>query len=320
MDLSIIIVSFNVKSYLIECIYSVFNAAYEINNMKFEVIVVDNNSSDNTVPVLKKMFNDLVIIENSQNLGFSKAFNKAAKTARGKYILRLDSDTKLLPGSIKFMLEKLVQDKNKEIGLIVPKLLNGDKSLQYSITQKYPTPLNSIYYATGIPFLLEKIMPNYNYWGRQSYPNKAYFHDSFVLSASGACYLYRKELINEIGELDESYLVQFEDTDYCKRIKMNGYKIKFVNNALVIHYGGASNKSIKDQMMKGVPSMKIFFKKYFKYKAILFIIIYIILGPILFFIQITLFYILSLVKLKFIGLRQLALRNLFTTLYLILPN
>jgi GT2 family glycosyltransferase len=243
VDASIIIVSYNTKDLTLQCIKSI---AVSTKNIKYEIIVVDNASGDGTAKLIRNSKLNVNVIENDENLGFAKANNQGIQIAQGKYVLLLNSDTEVQKGTI----EKLIKfaDKKKNVGAIVPKLLNLDNSTQTSVL-RLPTILHAIKQSwLGQKGLLDKYCPT------KEKPVE-------VESAVMAAFLITPKALKIVGLLDERYFMFFEDLDYCRSLKRAGLKIYYLPNAEVIHHHGASGKDIadnKNQWRRLAPSSKIY--------------------------------------------------------------
>ena len=220
MDLSIIIVNWNTSELLVQCIESIYRGK---PRPTFEIIVVDNGSSDDSVSLLTKHFPNIHLIKNGSNLGFAKANNQGLAVAKGRYFLLLNSDTIVLPNA----LDKMVQtaEDHADVGAIGPKLLNMDGTLQESWSG-FPTFWSELFGRlihrrnplTDVPFAYE------------------------VDWIMGACLLVRSETIAEVGGLDEGYSFYSEEVDWCFRMKEQGWKILYLSNAEVYHIGGGSSE------------------------------------------------------------------------------
>ncbi len=244
MDLSIIIVNWNSGRFLEKCLGSVYK-----NNkgLSFEIFVIDNFSSDNSLACLKK-FSNVKLIKNRINLGFAKANNQGIKKARGRYVLLLNPDTIVLKGSLKGMINFL--DKHKAVGVLGCKLLNSDGSVQPSCHAFLTLPhvffevsqLNSLFpknnFFIKIFGFLSKFFPELfiNY----SIPNKPVEVDSVM----GSCYMIRKKALNKAGLLDENFFLYHEEMELSYRMWQNSYKVMFYPHASVIHYGKFSTKKV----------------------------------------------------------------------------
>ncbi|MCH7641195.1 glycosyltransferase family 2 protein [Patescibacteria group bacterium] len=252
MDLSIIIVSYNTKKLTLDCIKSVIN---EGSGLKKEIIVVDNGSKDGSTKEIEEYSRQttLRLIKNRTNLGFSKANNQGIKSAKGKYILLLNSDTKVK----KEVLGKLVKfaEKTPDVGVVGARLLNEDGTLQGSCFH-FPTIKNAIReYFLGKKGLFDKFAPG----GEKPVE---------VEALVGAAFLITPKALEEVGPLDERYFFYMEDLDYCRRVWRAGLKVYYLPEAEVFHYHGASGKHIADpenQWRRQIPSSKIYhglFKHY----------------------------------------------------------
>jgi GT2 family glycosyltransferase len=249
MNLSICILTFNNCELLKSLLYSI-NKSID-NKLTYEIIIVDSGSTDNTLKMLSQEFKDIITIKNQNFSGFSSGNNQAFKIAKGDYILMLNDDTIIINDSIILIFSMLINNKN--IGAIGPILLNPDGSQQYSAYLSYPTifsefithfiPLkiiNNFYKKFSLKF-------NYNFYNQYG---KVYSNNkkgTFVKHLMGACIMFKTKLIDEIGLMDEGYYLSLEDQDFCKRIiEKGGYKIYFLPQAKVIHYGGQSVGKIKE--------------------------------------------------------------------------
>jgi len=230
MELSIIIVNWNVKDLLVKCLTSVFKYT---QNIDFEVFVVDNNSSDNSVALIKQKFPQVKLIQNSSNLGFAKANNQAIQQASGNYLLLLNPDTELIDNSIFKMLEFIKQ--RPACGIVGPKLLHSDKTTQASI-RKFPSFWDQFF----ILLKLHNFFPNLK-------PIRTYHMFDFkydeiiqVEQIMGAAMLINKKVFDKIGLFDEKIWLIFEEVDFCKRALDAGYQIYFYVAAQIIHHKGES--------------------------------------------------------------------------------
>lgn len=240
VDLSIIIVNWNGEELLKKCLASI---AKSRPNTSFEVLVIDNASTDNSVPWLKsegvREFigeDKLHIIENKENLGFSKANNQGIVLSKSRLVLLLNSDTEVLDGAIDALIARI--DSDPKIGACGPKLLNSDGTLQPSVFCNPPTPWELL--INGLRFY--KLLPN-NYRGTlllgPFWNHNEVKEVSFV---SGAAIMIKREVIARVGGLDESFHMYGEDIELCLRIVRNGWKLLFEPSSRIIHYGGTSSK------------------------------------------------------------------------------
>ncbi len=237
--LSIIIVNFNTRDLLKNCLDSIFN---NCQGSDLEIIVVDNNSQDNSVKILQDDFsNKIKLITNNKNIGFGPANNQGAKYARGKYLFFLNSDTVIKENIFVPLVNFL--DKNKKVGIISPKLFLEDGSEQKYAFGKFPTLFSVI---------IEKFK-------RTEIKNSEPFEVDWV---SGAALIIRKDIFNKINGFDKKYFMYFEDIDLCKRVKDLDYKVKVFPKVTLVHLGGKSlNKFRKKKYY--YKSQDYFYKKHY---------------------------------------------------------
>jgi GT2 family glycosyltransferase len=247
-DVTVIIVSFNTKALTSECIRSVFS---EGSSLKKEVIVVDNGSTDGSLQEIEGMkFNTkdskILLIKNTQNQGFAKANNQALGIAKGEYILLLNSDTRVEPGSIKALIEYAKTDE--KIGVVGPRLLNPNGTVQASVFRQ-PTIIRALkQYLLGSGKSLDKYYPQ----GRDPVSVEIVVMAAFLITP-----LAKKK----VGLLDERYFMYFEDFDYCRRVLQADLKVVYFPKASVVHHHGESGKLIADeanQWRRLIPSSKIY--------------------------------------------------------------
>ena len=230
---SIIIVSFNVRSYLVSAIDSILKSNYS----NYEIIVVDNNSYDNTVDIVSDKYPNVNIISNDENVGFGKAVNQGAKIASGDYFLILNPDTIIEEDMINDLIEYI--ESNKNIGMVGPKILNSDGSLQLSCKRSFPT------IKTALPkiFGLDKLFPKSKWMGRY---NLTYLDpdDNHIVDAiSGSCMLIKESVFRKINGFDERFFMFGEDIDICLRVWKENYQIHYYPKTKIIHYKGKSVKT-----------------------------------------------------------------------------
>lgn len=242
IDLSIIIVNWNTSGLLLQCLNSIYDSG---SHSVFEIIVVDNGSSDDSVSLVEKHFPGVILIQNNQNLGFAKANNHGISKAGGRYYLLLNSDTIVLPGTLDELVH--VADHYPDVGVISPKVLNMDDSLQESWAS-FPT------------FWSELIGRNFRHRRSVKYLPSAYDVDWIT----GACMLVRSETVRTVGAMDEDYFMYSEEADWCFRIKKTGWKIWYLSNAVIYHLGGGSAKrSSLTQLVLLYQSKLLFFRKHY---------------------------------------------------------
>ncbi|MDI9576170.1 MAG: glycosyltransferase [Bacteroidota bacterium] len=233
MTLSIIIVNYNVKHFLEQCLLSVFDALESIDG---EVIVVDNSSVDGSVAMIKQKFPQVTLIANNENLGFSKANNQALNIAKGKYVLLLNPDTIVerdtFTKTIAFM------EQHPDAGALGVKLVNGKGQYLPESKRGIPTPWVSFCKMSGLIKLFPHSKTFAKYYMGHLDPDE--INEIEILS--GAFMLIRKEVLDEIGYLDETFFMYGEDIDLSYRILQAGYKNYYYPHTRIIHYKGESTK------------------------------------------------------------------------------
>lgn len=267
--ISIIIVSYNVCDLIINCINSIKK---NISCCQYEIIVIDNASKDNTITRLKEVHDDIILIENKENIGFSKANNQGILLSRGGYILLLNPDTILILDPIEKAKEFL--EKNKNVGVVGYRLLNFDKSLQMN-TYTFPTLITEICHFLHVKSLLNVPLLKYfikifsPIFGKQinNYirGNTENFEPIEVDMVAGAFMFLRRKAVWDVALFDENFFLYSEDIDLCRRIKQKGWKIYLLPTCPVIHYEGQSSKTNKDSIsVKRYDGEFYYFRKHHK--------------------------------------------------------
>ncbi len=257
MKLSVIIVNYNVKHFLEQCLHSVYKASEEIET---EIIVVDNNSVDGSAPFIREKFPELTFIHNTQNVGFSKANNQAIKIAKGEYILLLNPDTVVEEDTF----TKVVgfMDKHPDAGGLGVKMIDGKGTFLPESKRGLPTPWVAFYKMFGF----SKLFPKSKRFGKYhlTYLNKDEIHEVEILA--GAFMLIRKEALDKVGLLDETFFMYGEDIDLSYRIIQGGYKNYYFPETTIIHYKGESTKKGSLNYVKVFyNAMIIFAQKHFSH-------------------------------------------------------
>jgi len=247
LDISFIIVNWNTKDLLIECLASIYQT---VNEIDFEIWVVDNGSSDGSVEAIKEKYPHIKIIENQTNLGFAAANNLALERMCGYYALLLNTDTVLTKDAVT-ELHNFMQG-NPEAAIACGQLLNPDGSKQNSIAH-FPSLLSLVSNETLLRLLLPRRFPS---------KRREYRTPIEIDSCIGACMLIRKKAIDEIGFLDDRYFFFLEETDWAYRIKKAGWKIFFVPAARIFHAQGKSVSVRADARIMFYRSRYLFFRKW----------------------------------------------------------
>lgn len=238
MDVSIIIVSWNTRDILRDCLRSVCD---EAGPLSYEIIVVDNASTDDSVEMVRREFPQVRLIANAENRGFAAANNQGMAVAQGRYVLLLNSDTVVLDQAI--VKTMAFADQNPGAAVIGCRVLNADRTLQPTCFM-YPSVLNMFLFAT----YLYKLFPRSRFCGRErmTWWGRDDIRDVDVVTG---CFMFvRRQAIEAVGVMDEGFFMYGEETDWCYRFKEAGWKIRFTPEPNIIHLGGASSKLRADEM------------------------------------------------------------------------
>jgi hypothetical protein len=265
LDLSIIIVSFNTRDLLRETISSIYKTA---NTLSYEIIVVDNASSDGSPEMVEAEFKEITLVRNKENVGFAKGNNQGMKMASGEYLLLLNSDTLLKDGTVETLVKFM--DQHPRAAGVGPKVLNFDGTLQ-SKGFCFPSVLLSLIILFRIPKVLsqEKLMKWFSkyYWDEDEVRRVDWI--------SGCCLLMKRNTIEGIGPLCEDFFMYYEDEEWCFRAKKSKFEVWYVPTAEVKHKSESS--PLKDRFDIGNMSAKKYYEKTVgSYKGIVIAIIYIV--------------------------------------------
>jgi len=253
--LSVVIVNYNVKHFIEQCLYSVIKASKGLTS---EIFVVDNNSVDGSVELIKEKFPQVKLIVNKSNKGFSVANNQALKLINGDYVLLLNPDTVVQEDT--FIKTLHFMDKHPEAGGLGVKMLDGQGNFAPESKRGLPTPMVAFYKMFGF----SKLFPNSKRFGKYhlSYLPKDKINQIDIIS--GAFMLMRKSVLDSIGLLDETFFMYGEDIDLSYRITKAGYKNYYFPDTQIIHYKGESTKrSSINYVIIFYKAMVIFSKKHF---------------------------------------------------------
>ncbi|MBL0356225.1 MAG: glycosyltransferase family 2 protein [Chitinophagaceae bacterium] len=247
IDVSVIIVNFNTCQLTSDCIKSVLEKTKDIN---IEIIVVDNASSDGSVPTIKKMFPGVTVIESHENIGFGKANNLGATSAKGTYLFLLNSDTLLLNNAIGYLAKCMQQDKDNRIGICGGNLFTKELQPNHSYASYYPTLLNIFLYRSRLLKAFNKT-DTFNLLDESK-------EVSIII---GADLFIRKKLFDELGGFDPYFFMYVEDGELNFRVRKAGFKIVSVPAAKIIHYQGKSSTTANKLIME-VSSYIYYFRKH----------------------------------------------------------
>ncbi|GAP13949.1 predicted glycosyltransferases [Longilinea arvoryzae] len=229
IELSICIVGINAFDYLQKCLESIIASKIDVN---YEIIYIDNHSTENGIDPIRTQFPMLIIIQNPQNKGFARANNQGIRIAKGKYILLLNPDTIVEENAIPRMIDYLRQ--NPDTGIVGPKVLNSDGSFQPHCKRGEARPWEVICYFSR----LSSLFPHNPFFSGYLQGHLDENQTHHVPSISGCCMLIRREALDQIGLLDEVFFAYQEDTDYCVRARKAGWNVTYFPSAQIVHFGG----------------------------------------------------------------------------------
>ncbi|WP_414733127.1 glycosyltransferase family 2 protein [Acetobacterium carbinolicum] len=260
MDLSIIIVNYKTEELTSNCIDSIIKS--NTKGLSYEIILVDNASEDGSVEAIKMRFPEVKVIENHENLGFSKANNIGMEVSKGEFLLLLNSDTivelNTLKGAIAFISD------HKHIGALGCKILLPSGKLDPACKRSFPTPLNGLYHSLN----LDMAFPESTRFGAY---NLTYVDENKTCSIDcimGAFMLVPRAVIDVVGMLDEDFFMYGEDIDWCYRIKQAGYQIIYYPEVRIFHHKKASGIGKRNPKVIAAfyDSMIIFYNKHYQHK------------------------------------------------------
>ncbi|MBL7058389.1 glycosyltransferase family 2 protein [Patescibacteria group bacterium] len=252
MDLSIVIVSWNVVDKLRDNIKAIYKYT---QNMSFEVFVVDNNSSDGSVEMVQKEFSQVKLIANVENFGFAKANNQAIQKSLGRYVLLLNPDMRVQAKTLENMVSWM--DGQIDVGVAGCHLVDENgKTVPH--VRKFPNLFDQLMIVLKVPHILPSVLNRY------LMKDFDYEKPAQVDSIRGSFFMIRRNLIEKIGMLDERYFIWFEEVDYCKQVSNTEYKVMYTPVATCIDFVGQSFNKIGRAKKQGLfrDSMLKYFKKW----------------------------------------------------------
>ncbi|MFH1336028.1 MAG: glycosyltransferase family 2 protein [Candidatus Zixiibacteriota bacterium] len=239
MNITIIIVTWNSEGVIRNCMDSIIQNTGE---RQPEIILVDNNSSDQTVKIVAEHYPRVNLIRNKDNLGYAEANNQGIEKSRGEYLLLLNPDTEVRENSLISMIQFM--EENPRTGALGPQLLNPDGTVQPSC-REFPTYATLLWEFSGLSRLFPK-SKIFGHW-RMGYFNFDRIRE--VDQPMGSCLLLRRRTLEEVGVFDRSFPMFFNDVDLCYRIKKTEWKIYFFPDAQILHHKGASTRQVKRRMI-----------------------------------------------------------------------
>jgi N-acetylglucosaminyl-diphospho-decaprenol L-rhamnosyltransferase len=258
MDISIIIVSWNVHDLLRKCLLSLkqqTEALSRVCRLSSEILIVDNASSDGTVEMLRAEFPDARVIANAENTGFTRANNQALAVAQGRYLFLLNPDTELRAGALQTLYD--YAEAHPRVGIIGPQLFYGDGSLQSS-RRRFPTLATAFLESTKLQQWFPRNRTLTHYYMLDTRDDVTQEVDWI----NGSAMFVRRAMYDQVGGLDEGFFMYSEELDWCYRTKRAGWQIVYLPTAQVTHYEGKSSEQVVAQRDIYFHSSKVrFFRK-----------------------------------------------------------
>ena len=255
MELSIIIVNWNTSELLRKCLASIRSSTPSVS---FEIIVVDNASSDDSAAMVRQYFQEVELIENSENLGYAEGNNQAIEKARGDYLLLLNPDTEVKCDTIDNLLE--FARAHPSAGAVGCRLIGNDGEVQRSC-RGFPKPWGVFCEYTG----LSRLFPNSRRFGAYRMKYFDYKHEAEVDQPMASCLIISRKAFEDIGVFDKEFPIFFNEVDWCFRARQGGWSIHFTPTAEVLHHGGASTKQAGLEMKReSHRALKRFYEKHYK--------------------------------------------------------
>lgn len=262
IDLSVVILTYNSSLYIEECFKSLLK---ELPDKKTEIIIIENNSTDNTLSLLENIINstipekiDVKLIKNDRNNGYAQAINQGLEISSGKQILLLQPDVVMLANSLSKLLKVLEEDP--KIGMAAPQFQYPDGKIQPSC-RRFPNYWSVINEALGLTLLFPK-NKSLNRWKMGDFDHT---YRREVDQPMAACVLLKRNILDDVGLMDEQFVMFFNDVDWCKRIKEIGWKIIFAPEAEVIHIlGGSVNQMRSRMILYSHVGFYLYFEKHFR--------------------------------------------------------
>lgn len=256
IDVSICIVTYQARDLLRDCLRSIYGT---VDSVSFEIIVVDNHSEDGTLEMLRSDFPDIRLLVNDHNTGYTKPNNQAIRESNGRYILLINPDTLVEPNTISELANFL--DTHPEVGIVGPKVLNRDGTMQKQCRRSEARPWDAFCYFSG----LSTIFPHDRRFAGylMTYLSEDTAHEAEAVS--GSCMLIRRNVIEQIGGLDENFFAFQEDTDFCRRARLAGWKIFYNPSAQLVHFAGEGGSRVQPfrSIVEWHRSYYLYYRKHF---------------------------------------------------------
>ena len=236
LDFSICIVTYQTRDYLKDCLVSLYQ---NTQRASFEVIVVDNHSDDGVEEMLRQEFPQVSLVVEATNEGYTRPMNRALRQGCGRYLVQLNPDTLVLPGTFDELLAYM--DAHPDAGISTPKVLNRDGSLQKQCRRSAARPWDTFTYFSGLSARFPKSQRLAGYL--MTYLDEDEINE--VDAVSGSCMVIRRALVEQIGYLDEVFFAYQEDADFCFRARQAGWKVIYMPKAQLVHFGGQGGSAVE---------------------------------------------------------------------------
>ena len=253
VDLSVVVVSWNVRDLLRQCLNSILDIR---SPLLVEVIVVDNASTDGSVEMVRAEFPNACLITNTENRGFPAANNQGIAVAQGRHVLLLNSDAEVVGEALATMVA--YADTHPDVGVVGPQLLNPDGSVQSS-RRRFPTMTTAFFESTWLePYAPLRMLERYYVLGQ---PDDATLDVDWV---KGAALMARREAIKQVGPMDEGFFMYSEELDWCRRFREAGWRVVYLPTAQVVHHEGKSSEQVVASRHIYFQTSKVrYFRKYY---------------------------------------------------------
>lgn len=245
---SVIIVNYNTKDLLQECLASINN---NVRDILYEIIVVDNASKDGSVDMVASLFPEVKLIQNNSNQGFGSANNSGVRIAKGKYVFLFNSDALLISDTVSSLFNFL--EKNQDYAMVGPRVVLQDNTRQPKICGELPT----VFRVFNDSMFLSSLFPNISLFNGVNM-DRLLKNETSLGWISGVCLLIRKKVFESVDGFDEEIFLYSEDMDLCRRVKDNSWKIAHIDDFPIIHKCGGSTKTDKDIIRNSLLQQKYF--------------------------------------------------------------
>jgi len=238
--LSVIVVSYRSRDHVLKCFASLRDA---VGDLDVGVVMVDNDSRDGGIEAVAERFPDAQVIANRENVGYARAVNQGIRASDSEFVLVMNPDCEVRPGAIATLIDYL--RGHPQAAVVGPKILNADGSLEYS-ARAYPDHLTFLFNRYS---LLTRLFPSNPFSRRYLLTDWDHATVREVDWMSGACLMVRREAIDQVGAMDEAFFMFNEDVDWCRRMRLAGWAVTYVPDAVVVHRVGASKSKVAPKII-----------------------------------------------------------------------